>query len=77
MVITVTFWLVLKFIIQDGRWKSAVNTVNPLGSKGLVAQAFSSIVRDMWRGEYTYFSPTSFRVGKIVRWGLRSLISPI
>lgn len=57
----------LKSVIGDGRWKSAVNTMNPLGSKGFIAQAFSSIVRDMWRGEYTYLSPTNFRVSKIVK----------
>ncbi|KAF8323550.1 uncharacterized protein EI90DRAFT_3077001 [Cantharellus anzutake] len=39
----------------------AVNTINPMGSKGLIAQAFSSIIRDMWRSEYTYLSPTHFR----------------
>ncbi|KAF9512677.1 hypothetical protein BS47DRAFT_1382832 [Hydnum rufescens UP504] len=46
---------------KDGRWKSAVNMMNPLGSKGHLAQAFSTIVSEMWRQEYIYLSPTMFR----------------
>ncbi|KAL4251575.1 hypothetical protein ABKN59_006688 [Abortiporus biennis] len=45
----------------DGRWKSAVNMVNPLGSKGNLAHAFASILRDMWQGEMQWISPTTFR----------------
>ncbi|TCD67929.1 ubiquitin-specific protease doa4 [Steccherinum ochraceum] len=45
----------------DGRWKSAVNMVNPEGTKGNLAQAFASILRDMWQGEVQFLSPTTFR----------------
>lgn len=36
--------------------------LNPLGTKGKIAEAFASIVHEMWRGEHTYLSPGSFRV---------------
>ncbi|KAI0259432.1 hypothetical protein BC834DRAFT_833549 [Gloeopeniophorella convolvens] len=45
----------------DGRWKSAVNMVNPLGTKGNLVHAFSSILHEMWHGEMPYISPFPFR----------------
>lgn len=48
----------------DGRWKSAVNMVNPLGTKGNLVNAFSSILHDLWHGEMPYISPFQFRVRK-------------
>ncbi|KAI0924296.1 hypothetical protein AcW2_005215 [Taiwanofungus camphoratus] len=45
----------------DGRWKSAVNMVNPLGTKGNIAHAFANILRDMWQGELQCLSPMTFR----------------
>lgn len=50
------------FGVLDGRWRSAVNMVNPLGTKGNLAHAFANIVRDMWQGESAYLSPITFRV---------------
>ena len=46
----------------DGRWKSAVNMVNPMGTKGNLALAFANILRDMWQGEGGTLSPVTFRV---------------
>ena len=46
----------------DGRWKSAVNYLNPLGTKGNLVYAFSSILHDLWHGEMPYISPFQFRV---------------
>ncbi|KAG8900283.1 ubiquitin-specific protease doa4 [Tulasnella sp. 403] len=46
---------------RDGRWKSAVNIKNPMGSNGAVAEAFANMVHDMWLGESTYLSPYGFR----------------
>ena len=46
----------------DGRWKSAVNCLNPLGTKGNLVHAFSSILHDLWHGEMPYISPFQFRV---------------
>ncbi|PCH36402.1 cysteine proteinase [Wolfiporia cocos MD-104 SS10] len=45
----------------DGRWKSAVNMMNPMGTKGNLAQAFAYILRDMWQGELQCLSPVTFR----------------
>ena len=46
----------------DGRWKSAVNMVNPLGTKGNLAHSFSTIVHEMWQAEMPYLIPMNFRV---------------
>lgn len=46
----------------DGRWKSAVNMQNPLGTNGAVAHAFAKMVHDMWQGDSTYLTPYPFRV---------------
>ncbi|KAH9832545.1 uncharacterized protein C8Q71DRAFT_258180 [Rhodofomes roseus] len=45
----------------DGRWKSAVNMMNPMGTKGNLAQAFANILRDMWQGESQCLMPVTFR----------------
>lgn len=50
------------YIDADGRWKTAVNMMNPLGSKGHLAQIFATMISEMWRHEYTYLSPLTFRV---------------
>lgn len=35
--------------------------VNPEGTKGVLAHAFSSILRDMWQSDVGFLSPTTFR----------------
>ncbi|KZT67329.1 cysteine proteinase [Daedalea quercina L-15889] len=45
----------------DGRWKSAVNMMNPMGTKGNLANAFATILRDMWQGESQCLMPVTFR----------------
>ncbi|KAI0701502.1 hypothetical protein BC835DRAFT_1323013 [Cytidiella melzeri] len=45
----------------DGRWKSAVNMVNPMGTQGQLALAFANILRDMWQGEMASLTPLPFR----------------
>ncbi|KAI0832093.1 cysteine proteinase [Trametes gibbosa] len=45
----------------DGRWKNAVNMMNPMGTKGNLANAFANILRDMWQGENGTLSPVPFR----------------
>lgn len=46
----------------DGRWRSAVNMVNPMGTKGNLAHAFADILHEMWQGELPYITPYTFRV---------------
>ncbi|KAG8883887.1 ubiquitin-specific protease doa4 [Tulasnella sp. 331] len=45
----------------DGRWKSAINMQNPLGTQGSVAFAFATIVHELWQGESPYLTPYGFR----------------
>ncbi|KAI5123494.1 hypothetical protein M0805_008862 [Coniferiporia weirii] len=45
----------------DGRWKSAVNMLNPLGSKGQLTQAFALILHDLWHQESPIITPHTFR----------------
>ena len=52
----------LTFPYADGRWKSAVNMVNPLGTKGNLARSFSVILHEMWQADLPYLIPVNFRV---------------
>lgn len=45
----------------DGRWKTAVNMLNPLGTKGQLASAFATLLHEMWHGDLPYRSPYAFR----------------
>ncbi|EJC99956.1 cysteine proteinase [Fomitiporia mediterranea MF3/22] len=45
----------------DGRWKSAVNFLNPLGTKGHLTAAFASILHDLWHQESPTITPLAFR----------------
>lgn len=46
----------------EGRWKNAINTVNPLGSKGRLTYGFAKLLHEMWGGDLPYLSPQDFRV---------------
>jgi len=48
--------------IQDGRWKNAVNMLNPLGTKGSLAFAFAQILYEMSHSELPHLNPFGFRV---------------
>ncbi|KIJ65500.1 hypothetical protein HYDPIDRAFT_27500 [Hydnomerulius pinastri MD-312] len=45
----------------DGRWKNAINMLNPLGTKGSVAKAFAQILYDMSHSELPHLNPANFR----------------
>ncbi|KAJ7251294.1 ubiquitin carboxyl-terminal hydrolase 4 [Mycena rebaudengoi] len=45
----------------NGRWKTAVNTVNPMGSKGILSGSFAKLVHSMWNGDLPYIMPVDFR----------------
>ncbi|KAJ6619943.1 hypothetical protein B0H10DRAFT_2024179 [Mycena sp. CBHHK59/15] len=45
----------------SGRWKHAVNTLNPLGSKGILSGSFARLVNSMWLGDMPYITPLEFR----------------
>lgn len=52
----------LLMLVAEGRWKTAVNLVNPLGTKGQLAHAFATLLHEMWHGDLPYRSPYQFRV---------------
>ncbi|KAF9349340.1 ubiquitin-specific protease doa4 [Mortierella sp. NVP85] len=45
----------------DGSFRRNINMVNPLGTQGKLADAFSDLIRSMWSGQSLVVSPTSFR----------------
>ncbi|KAF6761810.1 ubiquitin carboxyl-terminal hydrolase 4 [Ephemerocybe angulata] len=45
----------------DGRWKSAINFTNKLGSQGKLVQAFAKLLHEMWGGDLPYLTPNDFR----------------
>lgn len=49
-----------KFML-DGSYKKAINTVNPLGTQGALAEAFAHLLKVMWSEQYTFVSPVTFR----------------
>lgn len=50
----------------DKRWKSAVNMVNPLGTKGRIAAAFAALLGEMGKGDVAFIMPSHFRVRHFV-----------
>ena len=51
----------LTFGGPDGRWQTAVNFMNPLGTKGNMTRSFARLLSDMWR-EGMPITPFEFRV---------------
>ncbi|KAJ9103206.1 hypothetical protein QFC21_002629 [Naganishia friedmannii] len=46
---------------RDGSYKRAINTVNPMGTKGDLAKAFATLISVLWNEQYTFLSPVTFR----------------
>lgn len=46
----------------EGRWRSAINYTNPLGSRGKMTNAFAKLLHEMWGAEFPYVTPIEFRV---------------
>ncbi|ORX41170.1 hypothetical protein BD324DRAFT_613498 [Kockovaella imperatae] len=49
----------------DGSYKRSINVNNPLGMKGALANAFAELLKAMWKEDYTFLSPVTFRKGII------------
>ena len=45
----------------DGSYTRSINVTNPLGMKGNLARAFAELLRALWKEEYTFLSPVTFR----------------
>lgn len=50
-------------ISTEGSYKRAINYHNKLGTKGDLANAWSELLKALWREDYTFLSPVTFRVG--------------
>lgn len=46
----------------DGTYKKAINIYNKLGTQGNLANAFSELLKALWKEDYTFLSPVTFRV---------------
>lgn len=45
-----------------GKYNRDLNTVNPLGSQGKLAECFSAVINKLWSGKYQYFPPKKLKV---------------
>ena len=49
---------------SDGSYKKSINLYNPLGMKGNLANAFAELLKALWKEDYTFLSPVTFRVSR-------------
>ena len=63
-VVLVCFWVKTADVgwLVEGRWKTAINFTNKLGSQGKLAGAFAKLLHEMWGEDLPFVSPTDFRV---------------
>jgi ubiquitin carboxyl-terminal hydrolase 8 len=47
--------------LTDGHYRKDINTVNPLGTKGHLANAVAELIRMLWAQQYVFLSPVTFR----------------
>ena len=50
--------------LLNGTYKMHINRENRLGSKGLFAEAFATLIRHLWEGDYAFVSPVTFKVSR-------------
>ncbi len=46
----------------DGSFRPSINANNPLGMGGRLAIAFAELLKALWKEDYTFLSPVTFRV---------------
>jgi ubiquitin carboxyl-terminal hydrolase 4/11/15 len=46
----------------SGAYLRDVNVDNPLGSKGLLAEAFARLIKELWSGQNSAVAPREFKV---------------
>lgn len=44
------------------KYKNEINKVNPLGRQGEIAEAYASLIADMWSGNNNYVIPRQFKL---------------
>ena len=47
---------------RDKTYKKEINTINPLGRKGEIAEAYADLVNEMWSGQNSYTIPRNFKL---------------
>jgi ubiquitin carboxyl-terminal hydrolase 8 len=50
----------------DGGFRRSINEKNPLGMGGRLAIAFAELLKALWKEEYTFLSPVTFRVSRLM-----------
>ncbi|GAA6013015.1 hypothetical protein JCM10207_008414 [Rhodosporidiobolus poonsookiae] len=45
----------------SGGYRKDINVVNPLGTKGALANAVAELIRELWTQRYNFLSPVTFR----------------
>ncbi|RIA96486.1 hypothetical protein C1645_687798 [Glomus cerebriforme] len=45
----------------DGSYKRHINKTNPFGTKGVLAEAFATLIKVLWDDSYTFVSPVTFK----------------
>lgn len=50
----------------SGAYQRDVNVDNPLGSKGLLAEAFARLVKELWSGQNSAVAPREFKVSLLL-----------
>lgn len=51
-------------LMADGSYKRSINVYNPMGMKGNLANAFAELLKALWKEDYTFLSPVTFRVSR-------------
>lgn len=46
---------------KEGSYKAAINRDNPLGTKGVLADAVAQLIRSLWSEQYRFLAPVTFR----------------
>ncbi|CAB4484010.1 cysteine proteinase [Rhizophagus irregularis] len=45
----------------DGSYKRHINRINILGTKGVLAESFATLIKVLWSDSYTFVSPVTFK----------------
>lgn len=53
--------VLLSQYLLDGSYKTAINTQNPLGTRGALADALAQLLRTIWSEQYASVAPAAFR----------------
>ncbi len=53
-------WELTNYFLKN-HYKNDLNITNPIGSKGLLARAYASLLKNMWYGDNPIISPWNFK----------------